>query len=448
MNISNKIELIKTEKLYPYHNNPKKHNPDQINKIASSIRNYGFVQPLVIDNENEVIIGHGRLKAAQKLELEEVPVIVKDDLTVAQIKALRIADNKVAESDWDVELLRIELDDLEDEFTGFDIEEINQITDINAAEVKEDNFNIEENLSKNIITKKNDLIQLGRHKLLCGDSTKKEDINKLMDGEEADMVFTDPPYNVNYGDKANMLNDYQKGHRNTDAIENDNMENNDFFDFLFKFYKNAYANTKEGGAIYVCHADTEGINFRQSLVDAGWMMKQCLIWVKSNLVLGRQDYQWRHEPILYGWKPGAAHVWNNDRKQTTVIEPELGVKISEKENSYQITADTAFGSVVLEVPDYKIINNDDDSIQTTWYFAKPSINEEHPTMKPVKLCARAIRNSSLKNEIVFDPFAGSGSTLIAGEELKRKCFMVECAPKYCDVIIRRYINYKQKKMRI
>jgi DNA modification methylase len=434
LDISDKIELINTENLIPYHNNPKEHPPEQIDKIASSIKNYGFVQPLVVDGEHEIIIGHGRLEAAKKLGLEEVPVVVKEDLNDAQIKALRIADNKVADSEWDYEALGVELESLEiDDFTGFEEEEINDITEPNTDEIKEDNFDIENNYKEKYITRKNNLIELGSHKLFCGDSTSPEDIGTLMDGATADMIFTDPPYNVNYEGQNGM------------KIENDNMDNEDFYHFLYDFYSTAFDVTKEGGAIYVCHADSEGLNFRKAFEDAGWLMKQCLIWIKSSLVMGRQDYQWRHEPILYGWKPGAAHTWNNDRKQTTVIEPEIGVKILKNNKKYQITTDTAYGSVVLEVPDYKIINNDDDSIQTTWFFKKPNRNAEHPTMKPVKLVARAIKNSSKVGDTILDPFSGSGSTLIAAEQLDRQCYMMELDEHYCDVIIRRYISYKKDK---
>lgn len=432
MKIFDKVEKVNIDDIFPYHNNPKTHPPEQIDKLCSSIKNYGFTVPIVIDGENEIIAGHGRYKAAQKLGLKELPVIRRDDLTDAEAKALRIADNKVAESEWDMEMLEVEFEAIEDEFTGFSEIELNEIKDKNINELEEDDFEIENEILDKKITKKGDLIELGKHKLLCGDSTKEKDLVKLMGDEEADMVFTDPPYNVDYEGGTGL------------KIENDNMNNEKFYNFLLKFYKNSFKVTKDGGAIYICHADSEGLNFRKAFEDAGWLMKQTLIWIKSSLVLGRQDYHWRHEPILYGWKPGAAHTWNNDRKQTTVIEPETGIKILEKNNKYQLTLDTNFSEVVLEVNDYKIINNNDDSIQTTWFFNKPSKNGEHPTMKPVKLVGRAIKNSSLIGELILDPFAGSGSTMIACEELGRKSNMIEFDPIYCDVIIRRYINYKQK----
>jgi DNA modification methylase len=251
-----------------------------------------------------------------------------------------------------------------------------------------------------------------------------------MNGEIADMVFTDPPYNVNYEPKSGL------------SIENDNMESDDFYNFLYDFYIAALDHTKEGGAIYVCHADSEGENFRKALTNSGWLLKQGIIWVKNQLVFGRQDYQWKHEPILYGWKPGAAHYWNGDRKQTTVIQDSPQVKVKEKGELFELHFDTGIHTVVMRVPSYDILSSGDDTDKSIWYFDKPVKSVEHPTMKPIGIPGRAIKNSSKKDEIVLDPFGGSGSTLIAAEQTGRIAYLNELDPKYVDVIVKRYIEFK------
>jgi DNA modification methylase len=250
-----------------------------------------------------------------------------------------------------------------------------------------------------------------------------------MDGASADMVFTDPPYNV----------DYEGG--NGLKIQNDKMENDAFYQFLFEAYKNMINHTKEGGGIYVCHADSEGLNFRKAMIDAGWLLKQCLVWVKNSLVMGRQDYHWRHEPILYGWKPGAAHNWFGDRKQTTVKEVPRDISISKQEDGkYLITFLDGLRDISFKVDNYEIIEPGDD---TVWRIDKPKKNDVHPTMKPIELCANAIRNSSARGQIVLDLFGGSGSTLITSEQLKRRCYMMEFDSVYSDVIVERYIELKE-----
>jgi len=436
MELVEAIQIKDIDELIPYINNPKEHPEEQINKIASSIKNYGFTVPVVIDHQNEIIAGHGRYKAARKLGLDKIPCIVREDLNQAQIKALRIADNRVAESDWNYELLGVELEDLslqgfELTLTGFDDEEIESILELEEDELQDDDFDVDEALEdENIISKEGDVWLLSRHRLLCGDSTSKSDIAKLMDNNIADLVFTDPPYNVNYESKRGL------------SIENDDMENDDFYNFLYDFYYTALEFTKEGGAIYVCHADTEGENFRKALTNAGWLLKQNIIWVKNQLVIGRQDYQWKHEPILYGWKPGAAHCWNGDRKQTTVIQDAPQVKVEEKGDIYELHFDTGIHTLVLRVPSYEVLSNGDDTDKTIWFFDKPLKSVEHPTMKPVGIPGRAIKNSSKKDEIVLDPFGGSGSTLIAAEQTGRIAYLNELDPKYVDVIVKRFIEYK------
>ena len=435
MKLLDNVKIINIDEIYPYLNNPKKHPEEQINKIASSIKNYGFTVPIVIDDDFEIIAGHGRYKAAKKLKLDKVPCIVRNDLNEAQVKALRLADNKVAESEWDQELLAIEIEELKFadydlELTGFDEMEIDELLEPELDQVIEDDFDIDEALEEEPLSQPGDLWLLGRHRLLCGDSTSPEDIAVLMNGATADMVFTDPPYNVNYEGQNGM------------KIENDNMENEQFYQFLYDFYSAAIDVTKEGGAIYVFHADSEGVNFRTALRDSGWLLKQCIIWVKNQLIIGRQDYQWKHEPILYGWKPGAAHSWNGDRKQATVIQEAPGVTITDVEGGSQITFDTGIHSIVIKVPEYEVLSSGDDADKTTWFFNKPLKNDNHPTMKPVGIPARAIKNSSKTNEIVLDPFAGSGSSLMAAEQTGRIAYLNELDPKYVDVIVKRYIEFK------
>ncbi|NRT34024.1 DNA modification methylase [Clostridium beijerinckii] len=375
-----------------YENNPR-NNDAAVDKVAESIKEFGFKVPIIVDKDNIIIAGHTRYKAAVKLGLEIVPVIKADDLTEQQVKAFRIMDNKSSEfATWNYEALlkemeSLKLDDYNLDLTGFDLSEMEQLEDkYNPKEIQEDeDFDIEEQL-ENIEepkSKKGDIWLLGKNRLMCGDSTVKEDIEKLMNGQKAKLVFTDPPYNVNYeGATADKL-----------TIENDNMSQDEFYEFLSKVFNNYYENMEEGAPIYVCHADSEGENFRRTFREAGLKLAQCIIWVKNAFVMGRQDYQWRHEPILYGWKEGKAHYFVDDRTQDTV-----------------------------------------------WEIPKPNRNAEHPTMKPLALCARAIKNSSKQNDLVIDFFGGSGSTLMAATELNRICYTIELDEKYADVIALRYIN--------
>jgi DNA modification methylase len=280
---------------------------------------------------------------------------------------------------------------------------------------------------------------------MCGDATVITDVERLMGGKKADMVFTDPPYNVNYGDKASMLNDYQKGHRNTSSIKNDNMKKDDFLRFLIDSFKSIYVALCPGGAFYICHAESTGLEFRKAVLEAGFLLKQCIIWAKNSLVIGRQDYQWKHEPILYGWKPGAAHRWYGGRKNTTVIEDNAQVVIEKQDDHAIIHLSLGLQQLAIKVSDYEVIFDGDDNLTTVWRIEKPQRNDVHPTMKPVGLCARAIGNSSKPGEIVLDVFGGSGSTLIAAEQLNRTSYMMELDPIYCDVIIKRWDNFTGQK---
>ncbi len=297
----NKLQIIyiKTKDLIPYINNPR-NNTEAIDKVASSMKNFGFKVPIVIDKENEIIAGHTRLKAAEKLSLEEVPCIIADDLNDAQVKAFRIADNKVAEfSEWDMELLKSELEELS--FEDFDMSDFGfdyMDFEIKLDEAVEDDFNVEENIHEKPKSKYGEIYQLGRHKLMCGDSTKVEDVEKLMDGNKADLLITDPPYNVDYEGKT----------KDSLKIENDNMNNEEFKQFLYNAFNVANTFMREGAVFYIWHADSEGYNFRAVCNEVGWKIRQCLIWNKNTIVMGRQDYHWKHEPCLYGWKDGAAHL--------------------------------------------------------------------------------------------------------------------------------------------
>jgi site-specific DNA-methyltransferase (adenine-specific) len=391
------MEIIekRLSELKPYEKNPRR-NDEAVKYVAESIKQFGFKVPIVIDRKNIIVAGHTRYKAAKNLNLEAVPCIVADDLTDEQIKAFRLADNKVAEkAEWDFDLLSGELDDLLDfDMTAFGFED-----DVLAEEpeVVEDDFDAEP--PEEPYVKLGDLYQLGNHRLLCGDSTKIDDVEKLMGGELADMLITDPPYNVALG-MGGSVDEARKRHRRTDGlvIMNDSMEDGEFYQFLYDFYTCAYAVMKEGAAFYIWHADNEGLNFRLALKNAGFQLRQTLIWNKNTITLGRQDYQWKHEPCLYGWKDGAAHNWHSDRKQSTVID-----------------------------------------------MNKPAKSELHPTMKPIELFDYQIKNSSKQGENVLDLFGGSGTTLMACEQNGRRSFSMEFDPRYAQVIIERWEQFTGKK---
>jgi DNA modification methylase len=381
-----KILTKSVNSLVPYALNNRKHSEKQTDRIASSIAEFGFNQPIVVDNNDVVIVGHGRLEAAKKLGLKEVPVVEVGELTDAQIKAYRILDNKLQnDSEWDIDNLQLEfgvLTDLDFDLSFGGLDELSSLFDKEEPEVAEDDFEPEE-IDEPFI-KQGDLIELGRHRVLCGDSTNGGDVAYLMDGAVADLWLTDPPYNVAYtGKTADAL-----------TIDNDSMSDGEFRDFLGKCFDLAFESLKAGAGYYIWHADLEGYNFRGAVFDCGEEVRQCLIWLKNTMVMGRQDYQWRHEPCLYGWKSGASHHWYSDRKQTTILE-----------------------------------------------FDRPSRSAEHPTMKPIKLFSYQIVNSSKSGDIVLDTFLGSGTTLVAAEQLGRTCYGMELSPKYCQVILERYKKY-------
>lgn len=377
-----KISDIAVEKLIPYANNPR-NNDGAVDAVAESIKQFGFRNPIIIDKDYVIVAGHTRLKAAVKLGISVVPCVVVDDLTEEQINAFRLADNKTAElAEWNDEALLEELKKIESidmELFSFNLEDLEKEVESN---VKDDDFNEDNEIPETPTSQKGDVYILGNHRVMCGDSASKQDVDILCDGKLADMIFTDPPYNVNYEGTAG-------------TIQNDNLEDNVFFSFLVSAFANLYDHIKVGGAIYLCHADTEWKNFRTAFEKAKFKLAECLIWVKDQFVFGRQDYHWRHEPILYGWKEGAAHYFVDDRTQDTV-----------------------------------------------WEYDKPKNNDLHPTMKPLELVGRAIANSSRPGQTVLDLFGGSGSTLIASEQLERGSMLMEIDEKYVDVIVRRYVKFK------
>ena len=405
-----KIQDLDIKSIKAYSKNPRK-NDAAVDAVAASIREFGWKQPLVIDPTTmEIVAGHTRYKAAKKLGCKTVPCVMADDLTAEQIKAYRLADNKTAElAEWDFDLLGDELGGIEDidmaEF-GFDLSAISDDDEVTEDQVPE----LDE--ESETIVKPGDIWQLGEHRLMCGDSTDKETVERLMDGAEADLLLTDPPYNVAYeGGTVDRL-----------TIMNDNMSEQAFDTFLTDAFTNAHDAMRGGGAFYIWHADSNGLAFRNACKLAGLETRQCVIWVKNSLCLGRQDYQWKHEPCLYGWKEGAAHYFKDSRTETTVIEDAPDINKMSKEQLKEYVKE-----LLKNEPASTVIHED-----------KPLRNEDHPTMKPVKLMAYLIRNSSRKGEIVLDLFGGSGSTLIACEQVGRRCYMMELDPRYCDVIIKRW----------
>ena len=389
MQTSTAIKKISVSDLIPYANNSRTHSDEQVLQIASSIKEFGFINPVIVDGENGIIAGHGRVMAAKKLGLMDVPCVDASHLSEAQKKAYIIADNKLAlNAGWDDDILRIELDmltelDFDLSLTGFSDEELQAI-----CQVEEITPEYEDDADGEVIepppepkTKEGDVWILGKHRLMCGDSTSIDALEKLCNDHLVDMWLTDPPYNVAYEGKT----------KDALTIKNDSMGDDDFRQFLRDCYVAADAVMKPGAAFYIWHADLEGYNFRGAAKDANWKVRQCLIWKKSTLVMGRQDYHWKHEPCLYGWKDGAGHLWASDRKQTTILE-----------------------------------------------FDKPRRNGEHPTMKPVDLFEYCLLNNTKGGDIVLDSFGGSGTTMIACEKNGRVGYLMELDPKYCDVIINRW----------
>lgn len=384
------MEMVSIDKLVPYVNNARTHSPEQINKLRSSLREFGFINPVIIDKDYGVIAGHGRLMAAKEEGIDEVPCVLVDYLTDAQKKAYIIADNRFAQdAGWDEELLRIEIESLQAEafdisLTGFEDQElVDLFNNDESSKVKEDKFDLSDALEKASFVKRGDIWTVGRHKLMCGDATSEDDVSALMEDKKANLIITDPPYNVAFESSDGL------------SIKNDKMAGDKFYEFLLAAFKNMANHLEKGGSAYVFHADTEGLNFRKAFVDAGFHLSGCCIWVKNALVLGRSDYQWQHEPVLYGFLQNGKHFWSPKagRSQTTI-----------------------------------------------WNFDKPKKNKNHPTSKPLDLLAYPIGNSSQENAIVMDTFGGSGSTLMTCEQTNRICYTMELDEKYASVILRRYVE--------
>ena len=433
-----KTEKRKLNELVAADYNPRKAltpEDSEYQKIKRSIEEFGYVDPIIINEDGTIIGGHQRCTVLKDLGYEEVDVVVVS-LDKQREKALNIALNKITGA-WDELklkdlLLDLDLGDYDISLTGFESEELTDLVDRLAIEpeVIDDDFDESEMLEQisEPKTKLGDVWKLGRHRLMCGDSTSQEDVATLMKGELADLIITDPPCNVNYGDKAEMLDTYlQKGHRNNSRIKNDNMDNESFYSFMLQIYQSAYEFMREGAAIYVFHAESTGHIFRQAFLDAGLKLSQCLIWEKNTFVLGRQDYQWRHEPCLYGWKEGAARYFINDRTQDTVIlEDDVDFEAMKK------------ADLIAYIEDMHRKYKDQTSVI---YENKPTRNDIHPTMKPVTLVGRLMSNSSKSGWNVLDLFGGSGSTLMAAEQLGRTAFLMELDEKFCDVIVKRWEEY-------
>ena len=418
-----RYESVDINRLTPYANNARTHSDEQVAKIARSIDKFGFINPVLIDGDFVIIAGHGRVLGAKQLGMTEVPCIFVEDLTEEQKRAYIIADNKLAlDAGWDDKILKAELNFLKEvnfdiSLTGFDMDEI----DLNATDIEftEDDFDADAELPAEPKAKQGDIYQLGQHRIMCGDSTDAEDVAKLMDGKLADLYITDPPYNVDYTGKT----------KDALKIENDKMDDAQFAEFLCDAFEVASSVMKDGAVFYIWHADSKGDIFRGACAEHLGAVREVLIWVKNTMVLGRQDYQWKHEPCLYGWKDGAGHYFIDDRCQTTVFEDAYNFEKMTKDQLVEL---------IKELQEEK-------QPSTVIHEAKPSRSELHPTMKPLKLIGRLVKNSSREGENVYDGFGGSGSTLMACDQLNRKAFLMELDPRYIDVIIKRWEDHTGKK---
>ena len=383
-----KFEQVPIDKLVPYARNARTHSKEQIAQLRASLREFGFVSPAVIDSKYNILVGHGRVQAAREEGYTTVPCVFAENLTDAQKRAYILADNQLAlGAGWDEEMLSVELSDLQDEsfdlsLLGFDSDELEKLMDDGSGkDVENDDFDLSAALEKASFVERGDIWTVGKHRLMCGDAILADDVNTLMGNKRANLIVTDPPYGVSFKASDGL------------TIENDSLKGGEFYNFLLSAFKNMADHLEKGGAAYVFHADTEGLNFRKAFIDAGFHLAGVCIWVKNSLVLGRSDYQWQHEPILYGFLQNGKHPWYADRKQTTI-----------------------------------------------WNYDKPKRNKDHPTSKPLDLLGYPIQNSSQENAVILDTFGGSGSTLMACEKLNRICYMMELDPKYASVILRRYVE--------
>lgn len=434
-----RIEPMVVDVLVPYARNARTHSPEQVAQIAASIREFGFTNPVLIDAAGGIVAGHGRVMAAKSIGMGSVPTLRVDWLSDAQRRAYVLADNQLAmNAGWDESILSLELRDLQAEgydldVIGFDADFISEMT---ADPVPSKDPDAAPPVPKEAVSVLGDVWILGQHRLVCGDSTSIDNLNVLMQGVMADACWTDPPYNVAYGDKAEYLNKGQPGkQRNTDRILNDDMDDASFKQFLGGFYRAAYAVMHPGAAIYVAHSETERHNFTEQMLLNGFKMSSCVIWRKNALVLGRSDYQWIHEPILYGWKQGGAHKWYGGRKKTTVKQFGDATPFKQRDDGrWEIN----FGTSIFVVDGDAEV---EELLPTIIQEDKPARNDVHPTMKPVALIERMLMNSAKRGDVVLDPFGGSGSTLMACERLGMKARLSELSPGYVDVIIHRWQEF-------
>jgi len=385
MQTTERFEKVDIDRLIPYARNARTHSKEQVRQLRSSLREYGFVNPVLCDKDYNIIAGHGRIMAAKEEGYKEIPCVFVEHLTDTQKKAYILVDNRLALSaGWDDDLLMLEFADLKDlgfdlDLTGFDPNEIEKLFAAKDGSVKDDNFDLDAALKEAAFVLSGDIWTLGRHRLMCGDSTKEEDILRLMGGKQANCVLTDPPYGIFY----------QKSKVGT--IQNDDLQGEKLYNFLLASFTQMEKAMAKDACIYIFHADTEGLNFRRAFDDAGFKLSACCIWNKNMATFGRSDWKWKHEPVLYGWKKSGKHVWHGDQKQTTV-----------------------------------------------WDIDKPPKSDIHPTQKPIPLLAIPLKNSTVTNSIVLDPFAGSASTLICCEQLGRICYTMELDEKYASASIRRF----------
>jgi site-specific DNA-methyltransferase (adenine-specific) len=387
------VTYRKLTDLIPYVRNARTHSDEQVAQLAGSIKEFGWTNPILVDDDGGIIAGHGRLLAAQRLKMDEVPTIQIGGLSEAQRRALVLADNKLAlNAGWDIDLLKVELGDLNEQgfdiaLTGFSVDELSKLLAPDGTEGLTDPDDTPE-VPVDPVSKLGDVWVCGPHRVMCGSSLEQTAVDKLCASQAVDMLLTDPPYNVAYTGKT----------KEALTIKNDSMDDESFRGFLRDAFVSADTVMKAGAVFYIWHADSEGYNFRGACRDANWKVRQCLVWRKNSMVMGRQDYHWQHEPCLYGWKEGASHLWASDRKQTTILD-----------------------------------------------FDRPSRSENHPTMKPVALFEYQLLNNTKGGDIVLDSFGGSGTTLIAAEKNGRVARLMELDPKYVDVIVQRWQEFTGKQ---
>lgn len=434
--------MLEIAALVPYARNSRTHSKEQIAQIARSIQEFGFTNPVMIDGQGGIVAGHGRVMAAQSLGVVSVPCLRVDWLTEDQKKAYVIADNQLAlQAGWDNDILSAEVKELQQDgfaldLLGFSNEDLDGLLGDAVLDPQKDPEACPPVVVEPVSVL-GDVWLLGQHRLICGDCTTQTAMDALMNGDMADVCWTDPPYNVAYGDKAEFLNNGDNGRtqRNTSRILNDDMDDASFAKFLGDFYRTAYSAMKPGAAIYVAHAETERSNFTREMLNNGFKLSGVVIWRKNTLVLGRSDYQWIHEPILYGWKKGGPHRWFGGRKKTTVEQMGDGTPfVKRADGKWELH----LGGGIFVVEGKAEI---EELLTSVIVEDKPQRNDVHPTMKPVALIERQLRNSAQSGDIVLDAFGGSGSTLMAAERLGMKARLSELSPNYVDVIIRRWQQY-------